>query len=586
MAKVDSKGAALTDTTKWMKIIDGREEELDELKSAFSSAMCGTFYVPSEYALGYLDTSGAIQPSINRVTFGEYLKMAVPTEVIIDSGYAITLCLYDENKNMTNRYNINSIAYIQPNTFFRITIRNSADSTVTDVDEWAHHCHLKWAVSGIAAPLVSTDNLNDIKDVGIYSPSQTPMPSNWPVAEGESSGAYGVLLVHKASTGAIYQAVLDTGNCFYFRRCSSSGTWNTWTEMAKAATMSNTLMPADTGSVTSNTYATILPDADLASAGRTYFIAASVKSTMTANLPVYEKWGYLVTFKTMTGNAHGLAQIYITKDGELWHRGETGSGTTHNWGSWTSAAAYTDTLAAHPLAAKIFKRVGCIGDSYTEGYIKYGSGSAVHLPAYAWPHYMEALTGNIWTNFGVSGSSSKSWMQGGTYSKLSDVQAAGNKCQAYVIGLMLNDSTTNSPNYVAVGTSADIGTDANSYYAYYYKLIATVHAVNADAPIFCNTCPQTASRLTAYNQAVRDIVAYCKQQNMPVYLCDLAGTKYFTKQYYANPIFTTDYLNSHYSTIGYEMMAECYLRVLSDIIIENVTDFQGVHLIDYDMPNN
>ena len=73
---------------------------------------------------------------------------------------------------------------------------------------------------------------------------------------------------------------------------------------------------------------------------------------------------------------------------------------------------------------------------------------------------------------------------------------------------------------------------------------------------------------------------------MPVYLCDLAGAKYFTRQYYANPIFTSDSLNSHYSAIGYEMMAECYLRVLSDIVVENVTDFQGVHLIDYDVPNN
>lgn len=236
-----------------------------------------------------------------------------------------------------------------------------------------------------------------------------------------------------------------------------------------------------------------------------------------------------------------------------------------------------------PLAAKIFKRVGCIGDSYTEGYINAG-GVVQHRNDYAWPHYMEQLTGNTWTNFGVGGSSCKSWMDGGTYSKLADVQAAGNKCQAYVIGLMINDSDPSAHAYVPVGTTADIGTDADSYYAYYYKLVQAVHAVNADAPIFCNTCPKSESRFAAYNTAVRDIVAHCQTNNLPVYLCDLAGAAYNTTEFYKHPVFASDYINGHYSGTGYEMMAECYLRVLSDVVLANAKDFQTVHLIGYDEP--
>lgn len=590
---------------------------------------------------------------------------------------------------------------------------SNPETTVTDIEEQTKHCRLVGSSMSVYAILTSSDDINDIKAPGLYCREASNLPANWPAS-------YGILTVQKAHGGSIYQTIIDNNGDFYIRSYSTALGWRAWNNYANAVDVRNALAPARGIGIDSSNYSKYLTNANTAPAGRSYFIVSNITSQMISNLPAYGINGYLVTLNTIKDNEHGRIQIFGQKNGPLWYRTETGTGSTYNYSAWSKLAVDSDIASAvanvnariteietgymfvpseivigglntsgeidtsatkratfsgyiqtafpcgiefdagyagtictydanhvlltrvnvsgngkdnyttvpantlfrvsirnnpevtlsdadlpviarhcrlldgniqaaitvNPLAAKIFKRVGCIGDSYTEGYIKYGSGDAQHLPAYAWPHYMESLTGNVWTNFGVSGSSSKSWMQGGTYSKLSAVQAAGNKCQAYVIGLMLNDSTTSSPNYVAVGTSADIGTDADSYYAYYYKLIAAVHAVNANAPIFCNTCPQTASRLTPYNQAVRDIVAYCKQHSMPVYLCDLAGERYFTRQYYANPIFTTDSLNSHYSTIGYEMMAECYLRVLSDVVVENVTDFQDVHLIDFDEPSN
>ena len=243
-----------------------------------------------------------------------------------------------------------------------------------------------------------------------------------------------------------------------------------------------------------------------------------------------------------------------------------------------------DTIAqTKALSVKAFRRVGCIGDSYTEGYINIGGGSVTIDKNYAWPHYMESITGNVWTNFGKSGSSCKSWVDGGAYSNLMLVQADGNKCQAYVIGLMINDSDPNAHAYVAVGTPSDIGTEENTYYAYYYRLIQAVHAVNAEAPIFCATCPRTESRFSDYNAAVRRIVTYCQNENLPVFLLDLAGSKYNTTEYYKHPIFSTDYINGHYTAIGYELMAECYVRVISDVINENISSFKNIHLIDYDV---
>lgn len=237
---------------------------------------------------------------------------------------------------------------------------------------------------------------------------------------------------------------------------------------------------------------------------------------------------------------------------------------------------------AFPYSVKIFRRIGCIGDSYTKGYIYPSGGSATQDENYAWPHYMEAITKNIYSNFGVSGSTAKGWMSGAA--KLDQVQANGNKCQAYIIGLMINDRNQDewNPYYTPVGVIGDIGTDNDTYYAWYYKLVQAVITVNSSAPIFCNTCPKYASN-DAYNQAVRDIVEYCQNNNQKVYLNDLASNTYSAM--FSNSVFVADEVNGHYTAIGYEFMAECLKVVISDTINANVSDFQDVHLIPFDNPS-
>ena len=238
-------------------------------------------------------------------------------------------------------------------------------------------------------------------------------------------------------------------------------------------------------------------------------------------------------------------------------------------------------------AAKIFRRVGCIGDSYTAGYIQLVTPPLPNntYPLWSWPHYMKQLTGEVWENWGKGGSTAKGWVEGAA--NLNLVQAEGNECQAYIIGLGINDKNSSNPYYTPVGVIGDIGTDNDTYYAYYYKLVKAVVAVNPDAKIFCNTCPKskTDSDYLPYNQAVRDIVDYCHDtENLNVYLCDLADDKYNNSQIFANEIFTRELINGHYTPIGYEFMAECMMYVISDVVNENYSEMMNVFEVPYDNP--
>ena len=410
----------------------------------------------------------------------------------------------------------------------------------------------------------SADDLDNITSSGAFMYVSGGAPLNYP-----QSGKYGFLIVYatKNSSGIVTQIVFDYYNNLYLRRRTSSNVWNNWTQFANI----NSVMPKPKA-------LTETQDIDVLDDG-TYF---------RNSLPLPDKWpiaqgsssgayGFLHCIKS---SASLTSQIVFDYNNNLFIRRKSNSG----WSKWEQYSKNYSTKTVLPKAAKVFKRVGCIGDSYTEGYIN-SDGTPVHLNEYAWPKYMESLTGNIWTNFGVSGSSSRSWMAGGAYSKLAEVRAEGNKCQAYVIGLMINDSDTDSSNYVAVGVSSDIGTDTDSFYAWYYKLIVAVHNVNTTDPIFCNTCPKGGSRYTPYNTAVRDIVTYCKAQGMPVYLCDLDGPEYNNTSFYKSPVFTSDATYGHYTSIGYEMMAECYLQVLSDVIVANNAEMKNIHNIPYDIPS-
>ena len=219
--------------------------------------------------------------------------------------------------------------------------------------------------------------------------------------------------------------------------------------------------------------------------------------------------------------------------------------------------------------ANIFKRVVCVGDSYTEGWINIGSGGAAYKP-YSWVNYMSQRTGNDWVNCGVSGATTQTWLSG---RGLTEAQAAG-RAQAYVIGLMINDADTGLP----VGTIADIESETpTTYYGCLAKIIRELNAISPQAKIFVNTCPKSWASMPPYQQAVRDVVS-AYENTYPVHLIDLKARQ----DLYSAPSFTSDATYAHYTAIGYEQMAEIYEYVLSDYINTHVSAFQNVHEIPYD----
>lgn len=237
-------------------------------------------------------------------------------------------------------------------------------------------------------------------------------------------------------------------------------------------------------------------------------------------------------------------------------------------------AALATTAHQFPrTTCKIFRKVVCCGDSYTSGHITAGGATSITNEAFAWPAYMSLLTGSPWENCGCSGCNVLTWQ---THERgLPKAQALG-QAQAYVIGLMINDASA-TDRAVPLGTAADIGTDAQTYYGGMSAIIRQLNAISPQAKIFVNTCPKTDANFAAYNQAVRDIVA-AYQNTYPVHCIDLAA---HADLYALSPL-KDDAIGGHYTAIGYQQFAEIYALILSDYINSHVSAFQNVHAISYD----
>lgn len=227
---------------------------------------------------------------------------------------------------------------------------------------------------------------------------------------------------------------------------------------------------------------------------------------------------------------------------------------------------------------KIFRRVCCCGDSYTSGNITKPDGTVVETnEEFAFPHYLTRSTGNEWINCGQSGANVLTWQT--AERGLAKARSEG-KVQAYVVGLMLNDSQSGTNRYVSVGVPNDIGTNAETFYGGMASIVRSLHAISPDAKIFVLTTPRTDAAITPYNQAVLDIVAAYKTA-MPIHCLDLRNYMHL----YNTPALENDRLNGHYTAIGYEIFAENLAYIMNDYISNNIAAFQNVPFIEYDTVN-
>ena len=248
----------------------------------------------------------------------------------------------------------------------------------------------------------------------------------------------------------------------------------------------------------------------------------------------------------------------------------------------TAARANAAEALARPITfgrrtCAIFRKVCCIGDSYTRGYIMNTSGTPAGAPEYSWPEHMANMTGREYVNLGISGATTGSWLS--NEDGLTKMQIPANLAQAYIIGLQINDAA----NELTVGTVSDIGTSAETYYGYTSKIVDEIFAINDDSHVFLLTQPKNYTGIhTPYREAILNIVDWYQDPDngthqTQVHLLDLLP--YY--QLFQNAGCHDSMANGHYTAVGYEYVAEIMMYAWSNYMNTHPLAFQDVNLIPF-----
>ena len=154
-----------------------------------------------------------------------------------------------------------------------------------------------------------------------------------------------------------------------------------------------------------------------------------------------------------------------------------------------------------------------------------------------------------------------------------------NKCQAYVVGLGVNDTVTESN----VGSPSDIDLDnynnnAESFYGNYAKVIQTIMEFAPTAYIFVFTIPKTGgtNRFSEIkNNVIKGVVAKLASDRVFV----IETNEY--SELFNLDIITDNAYSSHYTAIGYANIATINAIMLTDCMNMNADKLKDIAFIPY-----
>ena len=214
---------------------------------------------------------------------------------------------------------------------------------------------------------------------------------------------------------------------------------------------------------------------------------------------------------------------------------------------------------------QIFHKIAGIGDSLMSGELAFWSeeeqkNKYIDCYKYSWLSNISKNIGAEAVHYSRGGQTTKTWLA----EQLTKMKQETILPSAYYIALGTNDS-----NYIDLGTIEDCGTDVQSFYGLYSKIIKEVQAFNPHAKIFC---------CSLYYRVSNNTEGYC---NAIKEMSDKYGCYYIDFfSNYAQNYNTSNHLISvgHFTSPGYVKVGRDIQNLTNEIIKNNLKDFMFVGL--------
>ena len=212
---------------------------------------------------------------------------------------------------------------------------------------------------------------------------------------------------------------------------------------------------------------------------------------------------------------------------------------------------------------QIFHKISGIGDSLMSGELAYNDSEQdkeVYIDCYnySWLSNLSKNIGATATHYSSGGRTTKTWLS----KYLPELKKEDPKPSAYYIALGTNDRSR-----INLGTIEDCGTDKETFYGMYSKIITEIRAFNPNAKIFCCSLylkPED-KLVQTYCKAIEEI-----SKRYKCYYLDFINR--FGNEYKDNFMVSLN----HFTAPGYVRVAKQMQQLTNEIIKNNYEDFSFI----------
>lgn len=226
---------------------------------------------------------------------------------------------------------------------------------------------------------------------------------------------------------------------------------------------------------------------------------------------------------------------------------------------------------------KIFRTIGCIGDSLSSGEFESFSeetGKGYHdFYEYSWGQYMAREAGITVYNFSRGGMTAEEYME--SFSKYNGFWKEDKLCQAYIIALGVNDLFGMKKT---VGTADDADdSGCKTFAAYYGRIIKNIKMIQPYARVFLMTMPrETDETKNSLKEQHAKVLYDFAERFDNTYVLDFYKHACVFDDAFCERFF----LGGHMNTMGYILIAKMVMSYIDYIIRKNPEQFAQVPFID------
>ena len=228
---------------------------------------------------------------------------------------------------------------------------------------------------------------------------------------------------------------------------------------------------------------------------------------------------------------------------------------------------------------KIFRTVGCIGDSLSSGEFEScdenGEKGYHDYYEYSWGQYMAREAGVKVFNFSRGGMTAKEYME--SFSEKKNFWDDEYVCQAYIIALGVNDLLNKGykPGSTDDINKNDYTKNAGTFAGNYAKIIQRLKEKQPKARFFLMTMPRTVKE----GEEMKE-----KHANLLYDLAEFFEYTYVLDFYKYAPVYDAEFkrnffLAGHMNPMGYILTAKMTMSYIDYIVRNNPEDFSQVGFI-------